>query len=289
MSATRAAVFAAVETAADAFGRLDIVINNAGYGLTGAVEEITEDAAREIIDTNFFGTLWVCQAVAPHLRARRSGRIVQMSSIAGLTGLPTQGLYAASKFAVEGMSESLAHELASFGITVTLVDPGAHATGFTGPSLRFAEFTDAYQPVRAALIERYAHASFGDPPRVAEAILAIVNDPKPPRRVLLGGEYDMIMDLYRQRQEEWAGLAASQPGRRLSRCYHVAAAARGPVCSEQEHLVHPSGIGPRSSSRPARIRGHWAAGRPSSRNWPPWEPQRCGQPSGESSQNSCRP
>jgi hypothetical protein len=83
--------------------------------------------------------------------------------------------------------------------------------GFTGPSLRFAEFTDAYQPVRAALIERYAHALFGDPARVAEAILAIVNDPKPPRRVLLGGEYDMIMDLYRQRQEEW------QAWRHLSR------------------------------------------------------------------------
>ena len=196
----RAAVFAAVETAADAFGRLDIVINNAGYGLTGAVEEITEDAAREIIDTNFFGTLWTCQAVAPHLRAQRSGHIVQMSSIAGLTGLPTQGLYAASKFAVEGMSESLGHELASFGITVTLVEPGAHATGFT---LRFAEFTDAYQPVRAALMERYAHASFGDPARVVEAIVAIVNNPKPPRRVLLGGEYDMIMDLYRQRLDEW--------------------------------------------------------------------------------------
>lgn len=196
----RAAVFAAVETAADAFGRLDIVINNAGYGLTGAVEEITEDAAREIIDTNFFGTLWVCQAVAPHLRAQRSGHIVQMSSIAGLTGLPTQGLYAASKFAVEGMSESLGDELASFGVTVTLAEPGAHATGFT---LRFAEFTDAYQPVRAALMERFAHASYGDPARVVEAIVAIVNNPKPPRRVLLGGEYDMIMDLYRQRLDEW--------------------------------------------------------------------------------------
>jgi NAD(P)-dependent dehydrogenase (short-subunit alcohol dehydrogenase family) len=182
-----------------------------GCQLASGLMEITEDVAREIIDTNFFGTLWVCQAVAPHLRARRSGRIVQMSSIAGLTGLPTQGLYPAGKFAVEGMSESLAHELASFGITVTLVEPGAHATGFTGPSLRFAEFTDAYQPVRAALIERYAHASFGHPARVAEEILAIVNDPKPPRRVLLGGEYDMIMDLYRQRQEEW------QAWRHLSR------------------------------------------------------------------------
>src|SRR5690242_20147405 len=119
-----------------------------GCQLASGLMEITEDAAREIIDTHFFGTLWVCQAVAAHRRARRSGHIVQMSSIAGLTGLPTQGPYAAGKFAVEGMSESLAHELASCGITVTLVEPGAHATGFTGPSLRFAEFTDAYQPVR---------------------------------------------------------------------------------------------------------------------------------------------
>ncbi len=123
-----------------------------------------------------------------------------MSSIAGLTGIPTQGLYAASKFAVEGMSESLAHELESFGVIVTLVEPGAHATGF---SLRFAEFTDAYQPVRAALMERYADATLGDPARVVEAVMAVVNSPKPPRRLLLGSEYSMITDLYRQRLDDW--------------------------------------------------------------------------------------
>jgi len=200
----RGAVFAAVETAIETAGRLDIVINNAGYVLAGAVEEIGEDAARQVIDTNFFGTLWVCQAVAPHLRAQRSGHILQMSSIAGLTGIPTQGLYAAGKFAVEGMTESLAAELEPFGVRITLIEPGAHATGPTGPTVKFADFTDAYQPIRSALMERFADAKFGDPARVAEAVLAVVNNPNPPRRLLLGSEFDMIINLYRSRLEEWA-------------------------------------------------------------------------------------
>lgn len=199
----RDAVFAAVATAVELTGRLDIVINNAGYVLAGAVEEITEEAARQIMDTNFFGTLWVCQAVAPHLRAQRSGHILQMSSIAGLTGIPTQGLYAAGKFAIEGMTESLAGELEPFGVHITLIEPGAYATGPAGPTITFADFTDAYQPVRSALMERFADAEFGDPARVAEAILAVVNSADPPRRLLLGREFDMIIDLYRSRLEEW--------------------------------------------------------------------------------------
>src|SRR5262245_43542085 len=126
----RAAVFATVERAAAAFGRLDVVVNNAGFGVSGAVEEVTEAQAREVLDTNFFGTLWVCQAVAPYLRAQRSGHVVQLSSVSGLIGIPTMGLYAASKFAIEGMSEALAHELEPFGVHVTLVEPRVYATEF---------------------------------------------------------------------------------------------------------------------------------------------------------------
>jgi len=203
----RDAVFTAVATAVEA-GRLDIVINNAGQVLAGAVEEITEEAARQVMDTNFFGTLWVCQAVAPRLRAQRGGHILQMSSIAGVTGIPTQGLYAAGKFAVEGMTESLAGELEPFGVHITLIEPGAYATGPAAPAVKFAEFTDAYQPIRSALMERFADARFGDPARVAEAILTVVNSPNPPRRLLLGSEFDMITDLY-PRLQEWTAWEAT--------------------------------------------------------------------------------
>jgi NAD(P)-dependent dehydrogenase (short-subunit alcohol dehydrogenase family) len=201
----RAAVFATVEQAIKAFGRLDVVINNAGHGLSGAIEEISEAAAREIMDANFYGALWVCQAVAPQLRLQGSGHIVQLSSISGLIGIPTQGLYAASKFALEGMSEALAEELKPFGVAVTLVEPRIYATDFIGQSMRLAEFTEAYQPTRAALMERYKDAMPGDPARVAEAVLALVSSAHPPRRLLLGdGEYDYIVAAYRARIDEWA-------------------------------------------------------------------------------------
>lgn len=201
----RAAVFIAVDRAVKAFGRLDVVVNNAGHGLSGAIEEISEAAAREIIDTNFFGALWVCQAVAPHLREQGSGHIVQLSSISGLIGIPTQGLYAASKFALEGMSETLANELEPFGVNVTLVEPRMYATDFIGQSMHLAELTDTYHPTRAALTERYRDAAPGDPARVAEALITLVNSDNPPRRLLLGdGDYDVIIDAYRQRLDEWA-------------------------------------------------------------------------------------
>jgi NAD(P)-dependent dehydrogenase (short-subunit alcohol dehydrogenase family) len=200
----RAAVFSTIERAIAAFGRLDIVVNNAGYGLSGAIEEVTEAQARELIDTNFFGALWVCQAVTPHLRAQRSGHIVQLSSVSGLIGIPTMGLYAASKFALEGMSEALAQELEPFGVNVTLVEPRAYATEFIGPSMQLAEWKQEYLPVRAALMEQYGNRAPGDPARVAEAMLELVSSPRPPRRLLLGdGDYDTIFQIYRQRMAEW--------------------------------------------------------------------------------------
>ena len=200
----RAAVFAAVKDALAAFGGLDVVVNNAGYGLSGAVEEVTEGQAREILDTNFFGALWVCQAVAPHLREQGSGHVVQMSSVSGLVGIPTMGLYSASKFALEGMSDALADELEPFGVRVTLIEPRIYATGFIGPSMRLAEFSEDYHPVRAALMERYGGVAPGDPARVAEAVLKLVDSPEPPRRLLLGdGDYDAIFEAYRRRMAEW--------------------------------------------------------------------------------------
>ena len=120
----RAAVFAAVATAQERFGRLDVVVNNAGYGLLGAVEEVSEAQARAQIETNLFGALWVTQAALPILRAQASGHIVQVSSVGGVNAFPMLGLYHASKWALEGLSQALQGELAGTGVKVTLVEPG---------------------------------------------------------------------------------------------------------------------------------------------------------------------
>jgi NAD(P)-dependent dehydrogenase (short-subunit alcohol dehydrogenase family) len=201
--ADRQAVFDAVGTAVDAFGHVDVVVNNAGYGLSGAVEEVSEDDARRLFDTNFFGALWVCQAVVPHLRRRGAGHLVQMSSVSGVLGVPTMGLYAASKFALEGLSETLAEELAPFGVHVTLVEPRMYATEFLA-NMAVAPALDAYGPVRATLMERFAGRAPGDPSGVVAAVLDLVAHPRPPRRLLLGdGDYDAVLDAYRARLAEW--------------------------------------------------------------------------------------
>lgn len=124
----RAAAFAVVRQAVDAVGRIDVLLNNAGYGLSGGVEEVSEAQARAQLDVNFFGALWVTQAVLPVMRRQGSGHILQMSSTAGITTYPNIGLYHASKWALEGLSETLAQEVAGFGIHVTLVEPGEFRT-----------------------------------------------------------------------------------------------------------------------------------------------------------------
>src|SRR5579859_3724474 len=130
----RAAAIEAVAFAHDRFGRLDVVVNNAGYGQFGTIEEVSESEARAQIETNLFGALWVTQAALPFMRAQRSGHILQVSSIGGVNAFPTLGLYHASKWALEGFSQSLAAEVAGFGIKVTLIEPGGYATDWSGPS-----------------------------------------------------------------------------------------------------------------------------------------------------------
>src|ERR1017187_6636562 len=132
----RSAAFAAVRQAHDRFGRLDVVVNNAGYGQFGMVEEISEQEARDQIETNLFGALWVTQAALPFLRAQGSGHILQVSSIGGVTAFPNVGMYHASKWALEGISQALAQEVAAFGIKVTLIEPTGYSTDWAGPSAR---------------------------------------------------------------------------------------------------------------------------------------------------------
>jgi NAD(P)-dependent dehydrogenase (short-subunit alcohol dehydrogenase family) len=124
----REAVFSTFKAAIEHFGRLDIVVNNAGIMTLGMIEELSEMEARQMMDTNFFGTLWVCQAVMPYLRAQRSGHIIQITSIGAIISGPMSGIYSASKFALEGMSEALAKEAEHFGVKLTMVEPGGYWT-----------------------------------------------------------------------------------------------------------------------------------------------------------------
>jgi NAD(P)-dependent dehydrogenase (short-subunit alcohol dehydrogenase family) len=144
----RGADFAAVKLAHDYFGRLDVVVNNAGYGQFGMVEEISESEIRAQLETNLLGALWVTQAALPYLRGQGSGHIVQVSSIGGISAFMNTGAYHASKWALEGLSQSLAQEVAGFGVKVTLIEPSGYSTDWAGPSARHAAELPAYEPVR---------------------------------------------------------------------------------------------------------------------------------------------
>ncbi|GGX68789.1 SDR family NAD(P)-dependent oxidoreductase [Streptomyces minutiscleroticus] len=202
----RAAVHTAVDTAVRHFGRLDIVVNNAGFLAMGMIEEFDEVLARAQMDTNFFGALWVSQAVLPHLRAQGSGHIVQISSIGALGGFALTGMYSASKFALEGMSEALAAEAAAFGVKLTIVEPGGYWTDLYTTGLRTTRPLDAYAPLRAELEKQFAEASVDSLPHLAaEALMKLVDSEDPPLRLLLGGlAYDTAFDISRKRMDTWA-------------------------------------------------------------------------------------
>ncbi len=202
----RAAVFAAVSRAVEHFGELDIVVNNAGSMSSGMIEEFTEAEARAQFEVNFFGALWVSQAALPHLRARGSGHIVQISSIAALGGFPSTGMYSASKFALEGMSEALAMEAAAFGVKLTIVQPGGYWTDLYN-HIAATTPMEPYAPLRAELEKQWAEGSIDSEPRLAaEALLKLIDSDDPPLRLLLGSMvYDLAFDISRTRMEVWSG------------------------------------------------------------------------------------
>ncbi|MEU4647148.1 SDR family NAD(P)-dependent oxidoreductase [Nocardia fluminea] len=201
----RAAVREAVDAAVAHFGRLDIVVNNAGTLSMGMIEEFTEAEARAQLEVNFFGALWVSQAVLPHLRARRGGHIVQVSSIGGLAGFPLSGMYAASKFALEGMSEALAMEAAEFGVRVSILQPGGYWTDLYSAMVNTTPIED-YAPLRAQLEAQWAEGSVdSEPALAAEALLTLVGTEEPPLRLLLGNMvYDLAFDLARAKLATWS-------------------------------------------------------------------------------------
>ena len=202
----RDAVFTAVKDAHDRFGRLDVVVNNAGYGQFGMVEEISEQEAREQIETNVFGALWVTQAVLPYLREQGSGHILQVSSIGGISAFPNIGIYNASKWALEGFSQSLAAEVADFGIKVTIIEPGAYSTDWGGASARHAAADPAYDAFREKAAEqRKARAGNpGDPVATREAVLQVVDAENPPLRIFFGeGPLAIATKDYESRLATW--------------------------------------------------------------------------------------
>ena len=180
--------FAAVQKAAEHFGRLDIIINNAGYGHFGMIEELTEEEIRSQVETNLFGALWVTQAALPIMREQGSGHIIQVSSIGGISAFPTVGAYHASKWALEGFSQSLSQEVAGFGINVTLIEPGGYSTDWSGPSATRSEENPAYADVREAAKNRPSAvaANRGAPTATCSAVLKVVDTDEPPLRVFFG-------------------------------------------------------------------------------------------------------
>jgi NAD(P)-dependent dehydrogenase (short-subunit alcohol dehydrogenase family) len=200
------AVDTAISRAHGHFGRLDVVVNNAGYGLFGMVEEISEQQARAQLETNLFGALWVTQAALPILREQGSGHIIQVSSIGGVNAFPMVGLYHASKWGLEGFSQSLAQEVAGFGINVTLVEPTGFSTDWGGPSAAHAEALPAYAEYREQVqaMRKQRLGTPGDPDATGPAILKLVDAEEPPLRLFLGaGLLDQIKGEYAKRIETW--------------------------------------------------------------------------------------
>jgi len=214
----RESVNEAVATIANHFGRIDVLINNAGYGLFGTVEETTEDQARAQMETNFFGLLWVTQAVLPVMRGQKSGHIIQVSSFLGLTTLPMLGLYNASKFAVEGLSETIATEVAHLGIKVTLIEPNGYATDWAGASAtQTSEGIEDYATIREAFATSGENsATWGKPEATVDVILSITDIPNPPKRLLLGKiAYQAVQHAYTERLkdiEDWKQVSITAHG-----------------------------------------------------------------------------
>lgn len=208
------AVHRTVATAEERLGGIDILVNNAGQAVMGAIEEVTTAQVREQMEVNYFGAFYATQAVLPRMRKRRSGRIIQISSMGGIVSLPTMGTYHATKWALEALSQALAAEVAEYGVHVTLVEPLTFPTALGTIAPPMPEYDHARAQVMAGF-EGTAIAP-GDSAAAGRAILALVDDPHPPLRVLFGaGGLALIRPEYARRiagWEEWEHLAQLAQG-----------------------------------------------------------------------------
>jgi NAD(P)-dependent dehydrogenase (short-subunit alcohol dehydrogenase family) len=212
----RRAVFDGVERAMAAFGRLDIVVNNAGGLLYGMVEEATEEQIRAHLDVNFFGAVWVAQAVVPYLRAQGSGRILQITSMGAGGGMATVGFYGAGKTALGSVSEALAMEVEQFGIKVTSVEMGGYATGLFTAGTTVTQPLPDYEALRVKMTETWGDEAGPDPSTAAPVIMELAALPDPPRRLIVGSRsYDQVQELNQARTESyqaWEQLSRMAPG-----------------------------------------------------------------------------
>jgi len=209
---------AAAKAAVEQFGRIDVLVNNAGYGLLAAVEEATAAEIESVYRTNVFGLLAVTRAVLPHMRRQRSGHILNMSSIGGIAGFQGWGVYCSTKYAVEGLSASLAIELQPLGIHVTAVQPGFFRTDFldetslsTSPTI-IADYHETSGAMRDFAVG-INHAQPGDPQKLAEALIAFVDSPNPPRQLPLGSDTAAAFEARNVESEtllsQWRAVAVS--------------------------------------------------------------------------------
>jgi len=212
------AAVVAAQAAIDRFGRIDVLVNNAGYGILGAVEEASAEEVRRNFDTNVFGLLNVTRAVLPQMRKQRSGHVFNISSQGGYQAFGGFGIYCASKFAVEGLSEAMAQELAPLGVRVTVVDPGAFRTDFldTASLAETAARIEDYKET-VGVMRTYAatnnHAQLGDPGKLSQALLVLADAAQPPLRLQMGS--DAVARVYAKHQlveqelAQWKELALS--------------------------------------------------------------------------------
>jgi len=187
-----------------AFGHIDVLVNNAGYGVNGAIEEVSEDEFEPMFQTNLYGLIRVTKAFLPHFRERRSGNIFNFSSIGGLIGGAGWGFYSATKFAVEGLSEALAAEMKPLGVHVTIIEPGPFRTDFLGRSGKlaakeFPEYKDTAGKAREYL-KTNAGKQPGDPQKAIEAVIAVADSPEPPVHLILG---KIALTRFRGKLEQW--------------------------------------------------------------------------------------
>jgi NAD(P)-dependent dehydrogenase (short-subunit alcohol dehydrogenase family) len=212
----KSAVEAAIDTAKTAFGRIDVLVNNAGYGLQGAVEEVTDEQIRRQFETNVFGLLEVTRAALPLLRSQGSGHIINFSSVGGVVSFPSLGIYHGTKYAVEGISEALAQEVAPLGIKVTIVEPGGFRTDWNAGSMDRAEAMDAYSATVGMMRQMSAKSQgreSGDPVKLAQAMIQLVESENPPLRLVLGSDaYHVIQQKFQKQLAEmqtWETLTLS--------------------------------------------------------------------------------
>lgn len=200
----------AVQQAHAHFGRIDVVLNNAGYSLIGTIEEAEADDVKALYDTNIFGSLSVIKAALPLLRKQGSGHIIGVSSSLGHVSMPVIGYYCSSKWAFEAIHESLAEEVKSFGIKVSIVEPGAYATEFgSQESLKFAQGLDIYAGFKTQFMEHIKSIERGDPNATPDSIFKIVDTPQPPLRLFLGDQsLPLVRSAYAQRLAEWEAWSA---------------------------------------------------------------------------------